>query len=79
MEPGDWIQRVRSLRPNASAKDKGELCQIGELQDGDPEDLGKRMGALARRHPHIDVWGGCCGTWDRHLREIARNVRATAR
>ncbi len=79
MEPGDWIQRVRSLRPNASAKDKGELCQIGELQDGDPEDLGRRMGALARRHPHIDVWGGCCGTWDRHLREIARNVRATAR
>ena len=79
MEPGDWIKRLRSLRPNASVKDKGELCQIGSLDDGDPVDLGKRMGALARRHPHIDVWGGCCGTWDRHLREIARNVRATAR
>jgi S-methylmethionine-dependent homocysteine/selenocysteine methylase len=79
MEPGDWMQRVRSLRPNASTKDKGELCQIGNLDEGDPEDLGQRMGALARRYPHIDVWGGCCGTWDKHLREIARNVRRSAR
>jgi S-methylmethionine-dependent homocysteine/selenocysteine methylase len=76
MEPGDWMQRVRSLRPNASVKDKGELCQLGTLDEGDPEDLGRRMGALARRYPHIDIWGGCCGTWDKHLREIARNVRA---
>lgn len=76
LEPGDWIARLRCLRPNASAKDKMDLCQIGHLEDGDPADLGERMGALARRYPHIDVWGGCCGTWDRHLNEIARNVRA---
>jgi len=76
LETGDWIQRLRSLRPNASAKDKIDLCQIGHLEDGDPTDLGQRMGALARRYPHIDVWGGCCGTWDRHLREIAQNVLA---
>jgi len=24
------------------------------------------------------MWGGCCGTWETHLDEIARNVR-TAR
>jgi homocysteine S-methyltransferase len=78
LEAGDWIQRLRSLRPNASAKDKIALCEIGHLEDGDPADLGKRMGALARRYPHIDVWGGCCGTWDRHLREIAQNVRTRA-
>lgn len=75
LEPGDWITRLRSLRPNASHKDKMELCEIGHLEDGDPVDLGKRMGDLARRYPHIDIWGGCCGTWDRHLNEIARNVR----
>jgi methionine synthase I (cobalamin-dependent) len=34
------------------------------------------MGDLARRYPHLDIWGGCCGTWDTHLDEIARNVRA---
>lgn len=76
LNDGDWTLRLRSLRPNASAKDKMELCQIGHLEDGDPADLGVRMGALARRYPHIDIWGGCCGTWDRHLNEIARNVRA---
>lgn len=76
LEPGDWVLRFRSLRPNASAKDKMELCQIGHLEEGDPVDLGARMGVLARRYPHIDVWGGCCGTWDRHLHEIASNVSA---
>lgn len=76
LTPGDWIKRVRVLRPNASAKDKMDLCQLGHLEDGDPVDLGERMGALAQRYPHIDIWGGCCGTWERHLNEIARSVRA---
>lgn len=74
LEPGDWILRLRSLRPNASAKDKMELCEIGHLEDGDPKDLGQRMGSLARRYPHLDIFGGCCGTWDKHLREIAANI-----
>jgi homocysteine S-methyltransferase len=74
LEPGDWIFRLRSLRPNASAKDKVDLCKIGHLEDGDPVELGEQMGALARRYPHIDIWGGCCGTWDAHLNEIARNL-----
>lgn len=74
LESGDWILRLRSLRPNASAKDKMDLCQIGHLEEGDPVDLGLRIGSLALRYPHIDIFGGCCGTWDVHLREIARNV-----
>ena len=41
---------------------------------GDPVDLGQRMGAIAQQYPHIDIWGGCCGTWDTHLDEIARNI-----
>jgi len=75
MVVSDWIRRVRSLRPNASAKDKIELCSIGHLEEGDPADLGQRMGSIARRFPHMDIFGGCCGTWDKHLGEIARNVR----
>jgi methionine synthase I (cobalamin-dependent) len=43
---------------------------------GDPPKLGELMGELAKQHPHIDIWGGCCGTWDTHLDEIARNVVA---
>lgn len=77
LEPGDWILRIRSLRPNASAKDKIDLCQLGHIEDGDPVDLGRRIGALAQRYPHIDIFGGCCGTWAPHLDEIARNIRQT--
>jgi S-methylmethionine-dependent homocysteine/selenocysteine methylase len=76
IEPGAWFRRVRSLRPNAAAMDKISLCKLGHLEDGDPAELGRQMGALAKRHPHLDVWGGCCGTWETHLDEIARNVKA---
>ena len=54
--------------------DKISLCTLGHLESGDPADLGRRMGELSGRYPHLDIWGGCCGTWDIHLGEIARNV-----
>jgi homocysteine S-methyltransferase len=76
IEPGAWFDRVRVLRPNAAMMDKISLCMLGHLESGDPAQLGELMGALARQHPHIDMWGGCCGTWDTHLDEIARNVSA---
>ncbi|HTK67805.1 MAG TPA: homocysteine S-methyltransferase family protein [Pseudonocardia sp.] len=76
LEPGGWIERVRSLRPNAAAMEKVALCTLGHLEEGDPVELGTLAGDLARRYPHLDVWGGCCGTWEKHLEEIARNVKA---
>ena len=79
LEAGDWISRIRSLRPNAAMMEKQKLCRIGHLVDGNPPELGRQMGDLARRHPHIDVWGGCCGTWQTHLDEIARNVLESRR
>ncbi|MCC7433547.1 MAG: homocysteine S-methyltransferase family protein [Methanoregulaceae archaeon] len=74
LDPGDWIERIRMLRPNASAMDKLALCKIGHLEEGDPQELGRLMGELARTYPHIDIWGGCCGTWDQHLGHIARQI-----
>jgi homocysteine S-methyltransferase len=76
IEPGNWFERVRCLRPNAALMDKISLCTLGHLEAGDPPMLGELMGRIARQHPHIDVWGGCCGTWETHLDEIARNVHA---
>jgi S-methylmethionine-dependent homocysteine/selenocysteine methylase len=76
LEHGNWIERVRNIRPNAVMMEKISLCKLGHLEDGDPSELGEQMGALAKRYPHIDMWGGCCGTWDTHLKEIARNVSA---
>jgi homocysteine S-methyltransferase len=76
IESGAWFERVRCLRPNAAMMDKISLCTLGHLEMGDPQMLGQLMGGLASDHPHIDMWGGCCGTWDTHLDEIATNVRA---
>lgn len=73
---GEWLKRLRGFRPNASKMEKIALCKLGHLEEGDAVDLGRRMGELARRHPHMDIWGGCCGTGDVHLNEIATNVRA---
>ena len=79
IEPGAWFERVRCLRPNAASMDKVALCSLGHLESGDPVDLGRRMGELAKRYPHLDILGGCCGTWDEHLGEMARNVTAVRR
>jgi homocysteine S-methyltransferase len=76
IEPGSWFERVRVLRPNAAMMDKISLCTLGHLEAGDPAQLGELMGGLAREYPHLDMWGGCCGTWETHLDEIARNVHA---
>lgn len=79
LEPGDWTDRIRSLRPNAAKMDKISLCQLGHIEEGDPEELGQMMGDLARRYPQIDIWGGCCGTWDKHFDRIAHYVREARR
>ena len=60
LEPGNWIERVRNVRPNAVMMEKISLCKLGHLEEGNPSDLGEQMGALATRYPHIDMWGGCC-------------------
>ena len=72
LAPGPSLERLRSLRPNASTSEKQALCRIGHLEAGDPEEPSAQMAALAGRLPRVDVLGGCCGTWDDHLRAIAR-------
>ncbi|MEJ7635085.1 homocysteine S-methyltransferase family protein [Aeromicrobium sp.] len=74
LTPGDWSDRIRSLRPNASKMEKIALCQLGHLEEGDPVELAELMGGLARRYPLIDIWGGCCGTGAEHLDLIASTV-----
>ena len=75
IEPGALVRARALLRPNAAMMDKLSLCKLGTLRWAIP---GARRadGRAGRAYPHIDIWGGCCGTWDTHLEEIARNVRA---
>jgi len=76
LDGGDWTGRIRTIRPNSVSMDKLSLCKLGHIEEGNPEELGVQMGNLARRYPNIDIWGGCCGTWDKHLGQIARAVRS---
>jgi len=75
-DTGAWTARLRYVRPNASRMEKLALCKLGHLEDGDPVELGRQMGEVAHRFPQADILGGCCGTDERHLGEIARNVNA---
>ena len=74
LEDGDWINRIRGVRPNTSKMEKIAFCQIGHLEEGDPVESGELCGDLVQRYPHMDIWGGCYGTWDTHLDEIAKNI-----
>lgn len=68
---GEWVDRVRGLRANASRLSHAELDAATELDAGDPLDLGARYAALTARLPRLNVLGGCCGTDHRHLAAIA--------
>ena len=78
-DEGSWLDRLRYIRPNAVKMDKIALCKLGHLEDGDPVELGEQMGDVARRFPMADILGGCCGTDERHLGEIAANVNKLRR
>ncbi len=76
IENKDWIKRLRGVRPNASKMDKIALCKLGHIEDGNPVELGSQVRSLSDRYPHMDIFGGCCGTGHNHLREIARALRS---
>lgn len=74
---GEWVERLRGLRSNSSAKSHAELDEASTLDEGDPETLGRQYRALLARFPHINIVGGCCGTDERHASCIARSCGAT--
>lgn len=79
LTPGAWTGRLGGFMPNAVAMETLDLCKLGHLEDGDPEELGGQMAGLARRFPQVNVWGGCCGTDGRHIGQIARQVGGVRR
>ncbi len=70
-----WMQRLRGVVANASRCSHAELDESEELDDGDPEELGKLVGSLRKKFPHFTVVGGCCGTDMRHLRRIVEQAQ----
>lgn len=72
---GPWVRRIRGLRANASQRSHQELNESPDLDAGNPVELGHHYRDLVRRHPWINVLGGCCGTDDRHIECIALACR----
>jgi len=73
---GEWLNRIRGIRANASALSHAELDEAEELDDGDPQDLGSLYKRLKEMMPHLTVLGGCCGTDHRHIDAIAHSCLA---
>ncbi len=72
LDPGAaWARRIRGVRANASVRSHVELNESTDLDAGDPVGLGSDYKALLATLPHLRVVGGCCGTDERHVREIA--------
>jgi homocysteine S-methyltransferase len=67
---GSWVERIRGIRANASAKSHAELDESDELDEGDPLALAESYRELAGRMPQLGVLGGCCGTDHRHISAI---------
>jgi S-methylmethionine-dependent homocysteine/selenocysteine methylase len=65
-----WTRRVRGLRANASKLSHQELDNAENLDDGNPSELGSDYAAIRRVQGQLSVLGGCCGTDDRHVRQI---------
>ena len=69
-----WIRRVLGMVVNASRCSHAELDNAQELDDGDPVELGDLVGEMYQRFPHFRIFGGCCGTDMRHMKNIAKNI-----
>lgn len=71
---GDWINRISTIRANASLKSHAELDEATELDDGNPTTLGIQYQKLQTLLPNLNVLGGCCGTDIRHIEAICKSA-----
>ena len=51
---------------------------MGHLEEGDPDELASQYGELRSLYPHMNVFGGCCGTDYNHVEKIGKAVMLAA-
>lgn len=76
---GDWQDRVRGLRANASRRSHAELDASPDLDAGDPVELAGQYRELRAVFRRLAVVGGCCGTDHRHVEAIGLAMPGAAR
>jgi len=67
---GDWRERIRGIRANASKRSHAELDSSPDLDIGNPVELAEEYRALRQLLPRLNVVGGCCGTDHRHVEAV---------
>jgi S-methylmethionine-dependent homocysteine/selenocysteine methylase len=72
---GDWLQRIRGVRANASRLSHAELDEAEVLDDGNPEEFGEETAALRAFLSRMNIVGGCCGTDHRHADQIWKAIK----
>jgi S-methylmethionine-dependent homocysteine/selenocysteine methylase len=73
-DAGQWKNRIRGIRANASVKSHTELNESTTLDTGDKCALAKNYLELKLLLPSLRIIGGCCGTDHTHLEEVCRQM-----
>lgn len=73
-----WLQRIKGIRANASCKSHLELDESTELDRGNLKELGDAYEQLKKNFKQLNVFGGCCGTDDEHVREMVSHLQMAA-
>lgn len=77
LEGGNWLQRIKGVRCNASRCSHAELDEAEVLDSGDPRELAQLYQTLLAKMPWVNVLGGCCGSDLRHVTEIITAVESS--
>lgn len=73
-EAGEWKNRIRGIRANASTKSHAELDASETLDHGDKCLLAEDYQELRTLLPELKVIGGCCGSDHSHLEMICETL-----
>lgn len=65
--------RFMGIQANTSALSYAELDGAAELAGSEPEEFAEEMMQL-RNVGNFKIWGGCCGTDNRHMECVARGL-----
>ncbi len=74
LQQGEWLDRIRGVRANASHKSHAELDASTTLDAGNPEELGIQYREVKSTLNRLVVIGGCCGTDHRHIDAMCREL-----
>ena len=74
----EWVTRIHGIRANASKQEHSFLNTLGHLDEGEPDELAAEYANLQARFPHMNVFGGCCGTDFSHVRKISSALQGAS-